>query len=87
MAGAVKYASSPKMSFASPGADFEPILPAFWVAGEAYNEEESVPGGGRKVGFFMAGAIKYASSPKMSFGSPRIDFESILATFWVPGGP
>ena len=40
---------------------------------------------GQKVGFFMAGAMKYAFSPKMSFGSPRIDFELILAAFWVPG--
>ena len=42
--------------------------------------------GSEKVGFFMAGAMKYAFSPKMSFGSPRIDFELILAAFWVPGG-
>ena len=40
---------------------------------------------GQKVGFFMAGAMKYAFSPKISFGSPRIDFELILVTFGCPG--
>ena len=34
----------------------------------------------------MAAAVKYAFSQKMSFGSPRIDFELILRAFWVPGG-
>ena len=33
-----------------------------------------------------AGPIKYAISPNMSFGSPGIDFSSILAAFWVSGG-
>ena len=51
-------------------ADFD----SFWVVS-----------GGEKVGFFMAGAMKYAFSPKMSFCSPGIDFELILAAFWVPG--
>ena len=37
--------------------------------------------GGEKAGFFMARAVKYAFSPKMSFGTPRIDFELILAAF------
>ena len=40
---------------------------------------------GQKVGFFMAEAVKYASSPKNELGSPRIDFKPILPTFWVPG--
>ena len=35
LAGPTKYAFSPKMSFGSPGADFEPILAAFWVPGRA----------------------------------------------------
>jgi len=35
LAGPTKYAFSPKMSFGSPGADFEPILAAFWVPGGA----------------------------------------------------
>ena len=35
LAGPTKYAFSPKMSFDSPGADFEPILAAFWVPGGA----------------------------------------------------
>ena len=52
-------------------ADFE----SFWLVS-----------GGQKVGFFMARAVKYAFSPKMSFGSPGADFEPILAVFWVPGG-
>ena len=41
--------------------------------------------GSEKVGFFVAWVVKYASSPKMSFASPRIDFEFILVAFWVPG--
>ena len=52
-------------------ADFD----SFWVVS-----------GGQKVGFFIARAVKYVSSPKMSFGSPGADFEPILAAFWVPGG-
>ena len=35
LAGPTKYAFSPKMSFRSPGTDFEPILAAFWVPGGA----------------------------------------------------
>ena len=53
MAGAVKYASSPKMSFGSPKIDFELILAAFWVLGEADNEAKSIPGGGLKKPRFL----------------------------------
>ena len=31
----------------------------------------------------MAGAMKYAFSPTMNFGSPKSDSESILGTFWM----
>ena len=48
LAGPTKYAFSPKISFGSPGIDFESIFATFGVPGRTQNEEKSVPGEGLK---------------------------------------
>ena len=54
---------------------FLAVLGLFWMIFRMQN-----------VCISLAGPTKYAFSPKMSFGSPRIDFKFILVTLWVPWG-